>query len=215
MNNRFKILLLERNIRMQAAESHVKGYRFAVSLTLISMVVMIFLFTVQAQNPHPPKFNLVPAADAIATCLPNASARVVVTSRDDIRGSRDDVKGVDTLDLRAEGLPANTRFAVFLTELAEPPFGAAQYIGDFTTSASGRASLRVDTIIDEAFSSAVLAGSRVRKELNHVVIWFADPAADDFCFATGTGPVTPFDGDGEAGAAGWSSRNFGAGAPLP
>jgi len=43
-----------------------------------------------------------------------------------------------------------------------------------------------------------------------VVFWFADPAADDFCFAPGTGPITPFDGDGEAGAAAMSSQ----GSPL-
>jgi hypothetical protein len=60
---------------------------------------------------------------------------------------------VDTLDLKAEGLPPKTSFAVFLTELPEAPFGAAQYIGDFTTNAAGRGSLRVDAIVEEAFSS--------------------------------------------------------------
>ena len=68
------------------------------------------------------RFNLVPASDAIAACLPNAAATVTVFPREDVRG-------LDTLDLHAEGLRPNTTFAVFLTELPVPPFGAVQYIG--------------------------------------------------------------------------------------
>ena len=63
--------------------------------------------------------------------MPNAAATVAVFPREDIRG-------VDTLDLHAEGLRPNTTFAVFLTEMPVPPFGAVQYIGDFTTNAAGR-----------------------------------------------------------------------------
>jgi hypothetical protein len=121
---------------------------------------------------------------------------------------------VDTLDLKAEGLPAHTEFTVFLTESAVS-VGAVQYIGDFTTNAAGRGSMRVDTIVEEAFASTVVDGSRVRKELNHVVLWFADPNVDNFCFAPQTGPTTPFDGDGQAGAAVLSSKNFLPNAPLP
>jgi hypothetical protein len=46
------------------------------------------------------------------------------------------------------------------------------------------------------------------------VIWWADPVAD-VCFGPGGGPVTPFDGDNEAGATIVSSKNFLPGAPLP
>ena len=51
--------------------------------------------------------------------------------------------------------------------------------------------------------------------LNHVVVWFADPADDDFCLGPGGGVVTPFDGDGDAGVTVLSSANFLPGAPLP
>ena len=205
---RFKNFLLATNSFKKVAEYHPKRYRLAVPMALIGMIGMIFLFTVQAQNSAPLSFSLTPTSNTITACLPNATARVTVFSKDDIRG-------VDTLDLKAEGLSANTTFTVFLTELADPPFGAAQYIGKFTTNAAGRGSLRVDAIIEDAFSSTVAGGVRVRKELNHVVIWFADPAADDFCFAPGTGPITPFDADGEAGGTVLSSRNFLPGTPLP
>jgi hypothetical protein len=94
-----------------------------------------------------------------------------------------------------------------------------EYIGDFTTNAASRGSIRVDAIVEEAFSSTLastpVGSDRVRKELNHVVFWFADPAADDSCFAPATGPTTLFDGDDQAEAAAMSSRNFIQGAPLP
>src|SRR5882724_3616063 len=163
--------------------------------------------TAHAQGPRPFSFNLVPASDPIATCLPNATARVTVFPREENRG-------VDTLDLRAEGLRPNTTFAVFLTEMPVPPdFGAVQYIGDFTTNPAGRGSLHVDAIIDEAFSSTLCDGTRVRKELNHVVFWFAEPANDEDC-VPGSAPG-PFDGDGQSGVAAMSSKNFLPGAPLP
>ncbi len=153
------------------------------------------------------EFDLEPASAVIASCLPNAAAHATVELKEAERGT-------DTLKLNASGLPANTTFAVFLTQNSAfdlPPFGAVQYIGDFTTNHDGRGHLKVEAIIEEAFSSAVCSGGRVRQELNNVVFWFADPAAADPCFAPGTAPITPFDGDGEAGPAAMSSR----GGPIP
>ena len=117
--------------------------------------------------------------------MPNPAATVAVFPREDIRG-------VDTLDLHAEGLRPNTTFAVFLTQMPVPPFGAVQYIGDFTTNAAGRGSVRVDAIIDEAFAFNNITG--VRTDLNHIVFWFADPADDEDC-VPGSAPGH-FDGDG-------------------
>jgi hypothetical protein len=159
-----------------------------------------------AHAPHltPSRFELVPASDPIAACLPNAQATVAVFPGEDIRG-------VDTLDLRAEGLRPNTTFAVFLTEMPVPPFGAVQYIGDFTTNAAGRGSVRVDAIINEAFAFNNITG--VRTELNHIVFWFADPNDDEDC-VPGSAPGH-FDGDDQSGVAAMSSKNFLPGAPLP
>ncbi len=154
------------------------------------------------------EFDLEPASAVIASCLPNAAAHVTVELKEAQRGT-------DTLKLNARGLSANTTFAVFLTQNSafdSPPFGAVQYIGDFTTNNNGDGHLKVEAIIEEAFSSAVCPGPvRVRQELNNVVFWFADPAAADPCFAPGTGPITPFDGDGDAGAAAMSSTR----GPIP
>src|SRR6266496_3834580 len=157
-----------------------------------------------AQHLSPSRFDLVPASDAIASCLPNAAATVAVFAREDVRG-------VDTLDLHAEGLRPNTTFAVFLTEMPVPPFGAVQYIGDFTTNAAGTGSVRVDAIVDEAFAFNNITG--VRTDLNHIVFWFADPDDDEDC-VPGSAPGH-FDGDDESGVAAMSSKNFLPGAPLP
>lgn len=152
------------------------------------------------------QFDLVPVSDAVANCFPDATAKVTVLL------TADEV-GTDTFMLSAKHLRPNTSFAVFLTELPVAPFGAVQYIADLTTNGHGKGSVQVNAIIEEAFSSQVVNGQRVRKELNHVVFWFANPADDD-CVAPGAAP-TPFDGDGAAGPAVMSSKNALPGAPLP
>ena len=172
----------------------------------LGLTLMFNPVAAHAQGPRPFTFDLVPASDAIANCtsMPKPVATVTVFPREDSRG-------VDTLDLHAEGLRPNTTFAVFLTELPVPPFGAVQYIGDFTTNAAGRGHVRVDAIIDEAFAFNNITG--VRTELNHVVFWFADPNDDEQC-VPGSAPGH-FDGDDSSGVAAMSSKNFLPGAPLP
>ena len=206
--NKFKNSLIDTVSKKQEAENHLRIYRLVVAIAIIGLTGLTLIFTTHAQNPAPLTFNLVPASNAVGNCLPDATARVTVFPKEEIRG-------VDTLDLKAEGLAANTTFAVFLTERPAGNVGAVQYIGDFTTNAAGKGSLRVDAIIEEAFSSTVADNNddRVRKELNHIVIWFADPKADDFCPSPNN--ETPFDGDGHAGIAALSSKNFLPGAPLP
>jgi hypothetical protein len=174
----------------------MRGNRTAVILTL----VLITIGSAAAAHAAPgSQFLLEPVN---AACLPDAAGTVTVLPTEE-------VKGVDVLHLLVGGLPPITSFSVFLTAsdaFSTPPFGAVQYIGDFTTNAAGAGSLSVRSIVDEAFSSAV-AGTppaRVRADLDHVVMWFADPAQVPSCFNfVGS---TPFDGDSAAGPAALSSR---------
>ncbi|HEX4775546.1 MAG TPA: hypothetical protein VFW74_02135 [Acidimicrobiia bacterium] len=154
------------------------------------------------------KFDLTPSTPAIAACLPHLRASVEVELETD-------QKGRDEFEIRASGLPANQDFTVFLLETPGTPFGAAEYIGDFSTDASGRGRNSFKLIVAEAFSSTLVNGTRVRADLNHVGFWFADPAEDDVCFGPGGGAVTPFDGDNEAGVQVMNSANALPGAPLP
>ena len=201
MNRPKRLLSGAKNIRRETSNRN-KRYLLAVPI-LMSLTGLVLTSVAQAQSAEPFRFSLVATS---ATCFPNASATVTVFPKEEDRG-------VDTLDLKAEGLPPNTSFTVFLTELAEFPFGASEYIAEFTTNAAGRGSVRVDAVIQEAF--AFDGNTRVRKALNHVVVWFADPKDDDVCFGPGGGPVTPFDGDGQAGATVLSSKKFLPNAPLP
>jgi hypothetical protein len=171
---------------------------FSVTLVTVGLTVLCTIGVAHALTKF--SFNLVPASAAVANCLPDATGEVTVLHKEDILG-------VDTLHLDASGLPANTDFAVFLTSadaFATPPFGAAEYIGDFTTNAAGIGSLKVDAIIAEAFVSTLVNGTRVRTNLDHLVFWFADPAQAQA--ACGLTNITPFDGDGEAGPAAMSSQ---------
>jgi hypothetical protein len=150
-----------------------------------------------AQALETTTFDLLPRN---VNCL-DASGRVTVFHKEDSLGG-------DTLRLRVRGLPANTDFSVFLTSadaFETPPFGATQYIGDFTTNASGLGSLKVDAIIGEAFLTTVAGDppARERTDLDHLVIWFADPTQVPDCFGSVT---TPFDGDGVAGPTALSSQ---------
>jgi len=194
------------HFKKSIGRSPLRGGLLLVSLAIVTFGLTLIFNPVaaHAQGPVPFSFHLVPASAAIATCLPHAAATVTVFPKEETRG-------VDTLILRAQGLRPNTTFAVFLTQMPVPPFGAVEYIGDFTTNAAGRGSVHVDAIIDEAFAFNNITG--IRTDLNHIVFWFADPAADEDC-VPGSAP-THFDGDGEAGVAAMSSQNSLPGAPLP
>jgi hypothetical protein len=177
--------------------------RYTLAVPILMLTGLVFTVTGHAKSAEPFRFNLVATS---GTCFPNASARVTVLPTEEDRG-------VDTLDMKAEGLPPHTSFTVFLTELAQFPFGASEYLAEFTTNAAGKGSVRADAVIEEAF--AFDGNTGVRKDLNHIVVWFADPKDDDVCFGPGGGPTTPFDGDGQAGATVLSSKNFLPNAPLP
>ncbi len=174
--------------------------RSGLSMALATLALTLLCTLGVAHALETISFNLVQASAAIKKCLPDATADVTVLHKEDILG-------VDTLHLDARGLPPNVDFAVFLTQadaFATTPFGAVEYIGDFTTNAAGIGSLKVDAIIAEAFVSTLVSGTRVRADLDHVVFWFADPA--DAKFFCGLSVTTPFDGDGVAGPAAMSSQ---------
>jgi hypothetical protein len=152
------------------------------------------------------ELNLTASTPQLAACMPDASVKIT-----DI--SAVDELGFDKLKVRARHLAPSRSYTVFLLETAGPPFGAAEYIGDITTNKRGNADNTFKAIVDEAFSSTIVNGQRVRVDLNQVGMWFADPADDDFCSAApGIDKVTPFDGDNEAGVQAFNSANTN---PLP
>src|SRR5215471_10198142 len=132
------------------------------------------------------ELELTPSSTQLATCMPNAKLDVTVKLTTD-------QKGFDSFKIQARNLPPNRDYTVFLLEQARSPFGAAEYIGDFSTNASGNGQNTFKLIVQEAFSSTLVDGKRVRVDLNRVGVWFADPADDEFCLP-GSSP-TPLDGE--------------------
>jgi hypothetical protein len=150
------------------------------------------------------RLDLTPSSPDLARCMPNARVKITVRSTTD-------AIGFDVLRVKARHLAPNRDYTVFLLETAGAPFGAAEYVGDISTDARGNADNELHLIVDEAFSSTIVNGQRVRVDLNQVGMWFADPADDDFCLGANS-PVTPFDGDNEAGVQAFNSANT---QPLP
>jgi hypothetical protein len=65
----------------------------------------------------------------------------------------------------------------------------AEHIGDFSTNKEGNGHNTFKLIVQEAFSSTLVNGARVRVDFHRVSVWFADPVDDDFCL----GPQQPRD----------------------
>jgi hypothetical protein len=160
----------------------------------------------KTQAEPPVHLKLTPSTPQLAACMPHARLKVTVDQTVD-------QVGFDSFHIKARHLAPKRDYTVFLLEQAGAPFGAAEYIGDFSTNKRGNAQNTFKLIVSEAFSSTLVNGQRVRVDLNRVGVWFADPADDDFCPATpGTDKATPFDGDDEAGVQAFNSANA---QPLP
>jgi hypothetical protein len=142
-----------------------------------------------SNNPAPVKLQLQTSSPQLAACFPHAKSTVTVDLTTDAVGK-------DKFHIVASGLKPNTDFTVFLIEKAGAPFGAVEYIGDFTTDSYGKGANTFRLIVEEAF--AFNNETQVRKELNSVGFWFADPKDDDGCLGAAS-PVTQFDGDASAG----------------
>jgi hypothetical protein len=153
-------------------------------------------------------FQVTFSSAALAKCMPKAKVNVTVQLQDAQQGR-------DVFLVNATGLPPNTDFTTFLLDQPADPFGAAEYIGDFEADRHGSAHAEFRAIVEEAFASTLVNSNRVRVDLNHVGMWFADPAGDDFCFGKDGGKTTPFDGDGTAGVQAFNSSNILPANPLP
>jgi hypothetical protein len=160
--------------------------------------------TAQHSNPNSQRLTLTPSSAQLAACMPRAEVVVDVALRTDKTGR-------DVFHIEGENLPPNRDYTIFLLEQAGAPFGAAEYIGDLRSNAHGHGENDFKLIVQEAFASTLVDGKRVRVDLNRVGMWFADPKDDDFCLGASS-PVTPFDGDEEAGVQAFNSANA---APLP
>jgi hypothetical protein len=157
-----------------------------------------------ARKANEVQVALTPSSAQLAACMPGAQLNVKV-------GLTTEQHGFDRFDITARNLPPDREFTIFLLQQAGSPFGAAEYIGDFSTNGDGNGHTKLKLIVEEAFSSTLVNGFRQRVDLNRIGVWFADPLADDFCLGVNSA-VTPFDGDNAAGVQAFNSANAD---PLP
>jgi len=161
-------------------------------------------------------FALKPSAAAVkAGCLTNAGANVRIKNRGP----------VEVMTIDGFGLPRNTSFDVFVTQLPNAPFGISWYQGDLNSNNNGTAhGLFVGRFSVETFAVAPGSGPApvvhrggANKDAAsnpafapvheyHVGVWFNSPKA---AAAAGcANVVTPFNGEHNAGPQALSTRQF-------
>ena len=164
------------------------------------------------------QFPLVRSAGAVkAKCLPYARGVVRVVPGPDN----------DLMQVAVAGLPPQTDFALFVTQLPNAPFGVAWYQSDLHTDNEGRGHVQVRGIFDvETFSlslGAPAGGQDPTQNLTgpavtdtnavfrpthqyHLGLWYNSP--DDAAKAGCPATVTPFNGEQHAGIQALSTRTF-------
>ena len=159
------------------------------------------------------QFRLTPTAEA-STCLPNAKGYVRVAS----------TKSNELMHVIIWGLPPQTEFDLFLTQVPNPPFGLAWYQGDIETNHDGVGrGVFIGRFNEETFT--VAPGTAVAPEVHddafpdannnpatgpvhqyHLGLWFDSP--HDAAAAGCPNNVTPFNGEHNAGILVLNTGNF-------
>jgi hypothetical protein len=173
-------------------------------------VLLVFAsLSAVAQNTT---FNMLRSTGAVnGNCIPNAKGRVTINS----------LGNVEVMHLEASGLPANTDFDAFVTQLPNAPFGLSWYQGDLKTDATGKGvadfigRFSIETFIVAPGSGPAPVVHSQDASVNpatapvhtyHVGLWFdsATAAGNAGC----PSGATPFNGDHTAGLQALSTRNF-------
>jgi hypothetical protein len=192
----------------------VKGRIAVAAAGLATVLITSVALSSQAQAADKSiTFDMVRSQAAVgAGCLPNAVAKVRVVANDQN----------ETLTLKASGLPPDTGFDLFITQVPNAPFGVSWYQSDLQSDDYGNASVKVigrfniETFAVAPNSTAAPVTHPGKDAASnppfapihtyHVGFWFNSP--DDAVKAGCPGNVTPFNGDHTAGVQAMSTRNF-------
>jgi hypothetical protein len=156
------------------------------------------------------------AASIGAGCLVDAGASVHVVNKGP----------VEEMTIDAHGLPKNTEFDVFVTQVPNAPFGLSWYQGDLESNDKGTAhgkfvgrfSIETFAVAPGPAPAPVVHDSGVIKDAAtnpqfapihtyHVGLWFN--SGTDAGAAGCVNTLTPFNGDHTAGPQALSTRQFG------
>jgi len=182
----------------------------AVSLALGALFIGGSM-SAAAAPPESLKFDMAVSA-AAAGCLPNAQGQVTVRQA----GAN------QRMQVRVNGLPPHTEFALFVLQTPTGPFGMSWYQGDIVTDENGSGSQQFFGIFSRelfVFAPATRAAPQTDPfdaatnpatapvHTYHLGLWFSDPT--DASNAGCPGTVTPFEGNHQAGIQVLNTSNFG------
>ncbi|MFC7548072.1 hypothetical protein [Plantactinospora sp. GCM10030261] len=166
-----------------------------------------------ADNRRGFSFTMVRAQGAeAADCLRDAHASVRIYPK----------RFNEVMTIRAEGLPPDTNFDLFILQLPNFPFGVSWYQSDMRSNRYGVAWITVVGRFNvETFSLAPAPGPAPTPHpedddatnpafgpihMHHVGFWFNSP--EEAVAAGCPGAQTPFNGDHTAGVQAMSTRNY-------
>jgi hypothetical protein len=159
------------------------------------------------------KFDLVPSKGLPDGVLKGAHGRVRIES----------VGPVEIMNVIVWGLPPNTDFDLFVIQVPNKPFGLSWYQGDIETNRYGvgygrfvgrfnietfivsPASVAAPVVFSNAFPDVPLGPENGRVHTYHLGLWFNSPTDGAKAGAQG---LTPFNGEGNAGAQVLNSGEF-------
>jgi hypothetical protein len=154
------------------------------------------------------------AASVKANCLPNAWARVTITSQGP----------VETMRIWGYNLPRNTDFDLFVIQVPNAPFGISWYQGDLQSDGTGHAygtfvgRFSIETfavapgtapapvVFNAPFRDAATNPAFNPVQMYHLGLWFNSPQAAHAAGCAAT--TTPFNGEHNAGVQALSTQNF-------
>jgi hypothetical protein len=150
---------------------------------------------------------------AATGCLQNARGHVTIS----------DVGANQRMQVRVNGLPPHTEFALFVLQTPTGPFGMSWYQGDIVTDEYGSGSQQFFGIFSRelfVFAPATRAAPQTDPGIDavtnpvtapvhtyHLGLWFSDPT--DASNAGCPGTPTPFEGNHHAGIQVLNTSNFG------
>jgi hypothetical protein len=164
---------------------------------------------------HSTQFHLVRStASVTAGCLTHAGAKVKIRN----------AGPVEIMKINAYGLPKNTDFDVFVTQLPNAPFGVSWYQGDLESDGHGKAhgefvgrfSVETFAVAPGSGPAPVVHNDPIKDASTnppfapvhtyHLGVWFN--SSKDAAAAGCANVVTPFNGEHNAGPQALSTRQF-------
>jgi len=174
--------------------------------------------TVQVLNSQAPsvivQFPLFPSG--IKKAFPNASGVVTI-----VQGNPA-VSLFETVTVDVQHMPPDTTFTIFFIELANKPFGHAEYVADLHTRNDGSGEVTFQAITLVAFAmdasnpgtSQDQSGQASGIQLEHLGMWFSSLTDAQKILNDSTLKGTPFDGGSPALHAGPQAMTDGQTNPV-